>query len=202
MREILLKIAVVLVFFLNAAQGQNISFLQSKNIPLHIPTTGSSVTYHTFVSGDFNGDGKLDFVVSSTDLVLSSPMTSYLSAMLELGNGDGSFKSVDLPFAAKVIVATVPGAYDESLLAADVNNDGKLDLIIRIGTQTSLFLGNGDGSFQSGKLLPAFPLAIADFTKNGKSDLLVETGSLAADLKCGESSLNVYPGNGDGCRAS
>ena len=62
-----------------------------------------------------------------------------------LGNGDGTFQS-------PVISTGVTQPFD--MAAADVNDDGKLDLIIadQSTSQTFTFLGNGDGTFQAGSV--------------------------------------------------
>lgn len=145
-----------------APQAQTISFLRYKDVPIGPGSSNVS-------SGDFNGDGKLDLVVSSNS-----------NAALLLGNGDGTFKKIDLGFVAQFI------------LVADVNRDKKPDLLVAMGFQSYLLLGNGDGTFQPAKPLPGFPLAVADFNGDGNPDLLV------AGQLCSESSLSVYPGNGDG----
>jgi uncharacterized protein (TIGR03437 family) len=147
------------LFFEGRSVAQAISFARSGNIPIALGS--ASVT-----SGDFNGDGKLDLVVSSAS-----------NAVLLLGNGDGSFKSVDLGFVANIT------------LVADVNRDKKADLIVLIGNLAYVLLGNGDGTFQPPKLIPAFPLIVADFNGDSNPDLLAQ---------CQNGAISVYPGNGDG----
>jgi uncharacterized protein (TIGR03437 family) len=105
-------------------------------------------------------------------------------AMLLLGNGDGTFRSVDLGFMALFT------------LVADVNRDKKADLLVQDGSKAFLLLGNGDGTFQPAKPLPAFPLAVADFNGDGNPDLL-SAGVYGAG-QCASDSIVVYPGNGDG----
>ncbi len=145
-----------------ASQAQTVSFQRSQNVAIGLGSYSVS-------SGDFNGDGKLDLVVSSNS-----------NLALLLGNGDGTFKNIDLGFVAQFT------------LVADVNRDGKPDLLVASGTQAFLLLGNGDGTFRPAKPLPVFPLAVADFNGDGNPDLL------AAGQLCSQMSLSVYPGNGDG----
>ena len=140
------RLAIVSLLFLGEsdALAQGISFVRSNNIPIAL---GS----YSITSGDFNGDGKLDLVVSSAS-----------NAVLLLNNGDGTFKSVDLGFVARFT------------LVADVNRNKKADLIVLIGTEAFVLLANGDGTFQPRKFIPIFPLAVADFNGDGNPDLLAQ----------------------------
>ena len=94
--------------------------------------------------GDFNNDGKLDVALgfSGSNLVV-----------VVLGKGDGTFGGpTDL---------TLQTGYEADYVqVADVNKDGKLDLLTgnnlqpdpvtgAVDATLSVFLGNGDGTFQS-----------------------------------------------------
>ena len=90
---------------------------------------------------DVNNDGKPDVVGLNVSTVLTSPTTS-TTIEVELGVGDGTFKP-----------ATLTTAPDDLTLGsvADVNGDGKPDLVVVDNTSNSIeyFPGNGDGTFGS-----------------------------------------------------
>jgi uncharacterized protein (TIGR03437 family) len=167
--------------------------------PLSTPLQGSPAA---IVSGDFNGDGKLDLAILFT---IENAGTSD-QVIIYLGNGDGSFRQG----------ATYPtGPTANWMLAGDLNNDGKLDLVVtNIGTvssatgmqtqigNVSTFLGNGDGTFSIGTRMPisvwnseGYPgsMALADFNQDGKLDLALTIG---ANSVLG--GFAVLLGNGDG----
>jgi hypothetical protein len=144
----------------------------------------------TFATGDFNGDG-------IPDLAVANDVSNTVSILL--GNGDGTF-------APPQILIGVDGLHD-SIVTGDFNNDGKTDIAFctRRSTATAtsdqdsvtVWLGNGDGTFQSPKTFHtgADPIAMAvgDFNADGKIDIAV------ANLS---SSVSILLGNGDGTFAT
>jgi hypothetical protein len=134
-------------------------------------------------TADFNLDGKLD---------LAALRASGASAVgTFLGSGTGSFGSVyDVN-----VTATAPKA----LTIADLNRDGKPDIVTANGGHSSITvaLGNGDGSFT---VLPyhivggnARDVVITDMNKDGKPDAVVARGT---------NTLMVLFGAGDGTFSS
>ena len=131
------------------------------------------------VAGDFNGDGKLDLVVSNNDG--ASPNFAIL-----LGNGDGTF-------GAPMITSTGGGS-TQWLATGDFNKDGHLDLLLVDNTNgdVAIFLGKGDGTFQAPTLLPrkfANTAAVGDFNNDGNLDFVIISG---------DGFGYVYLGKGDG----
>jgi hypothetical protein len=138
-----------------------------------VPASASST-----VAGDFNGDGKLDLATLGG-----------LTVFLQLGNGDGTFQAATTACTIPGSSATVLG----DLAAADVNGDGKLDVVVEANL-IGVCLGNGDGTFSNApdyyEPLSTLPgtlgqfVAIADFNLDGKPDVVANN--------------EILLGNGDG----
>ena len=129
------------------------------------------------VAGDFDGGG--------ADLVTADV---FGSMHFLHGNGDGTF-------AVPVSVGTF--ASSSLLAAADVDGDGRLDLI-GVSGNLVVYLGHGDGTFDSPIATPinvyATSMALADLDADGKLDVVIG-GSY-------EDRLVVLLGNGDGTFAA
>jgi Calx-beta domain/FG-GAP-like repeat len=82
---------------------------------------------------------------------------------------------------------------------ADLNGDGRLDLAA-VGGNARVYLGNGDGTFQSPTsyaVLGVNSVAVADFNRDGKPDLLTAGNSttkvVSVLLNNGDGTFQVLP---------
>jgi hypothetical protein len=167
-------------------------------------TLGNWSTGATF--GDYDGDGRLDLFVpgyvhydidhppvpGSAEVAFSSCDFRGIKVMcgprglkgepdhLFHNNGDGTFTDV----SEKAGVADANRYYGLTGIFADVNNDGKVDLIVaNDSTPNYLYLNNGNGTFEdvsyasgyalneSGRETASMGVAVGDYLNNGLLDL-------------------------------
>jgi MBG domain-containing protein/Big-like domain-containing protein/VCBS repeat protein/CARDB protein len=136
--------------------------------------------------GDFFQHGMLDFAVVSD--------TSTAIEIWE-GNNNGTFTS-------KNSVSLPSGSVPWGIATADLNHDGILDLIVADSASNAItvFLGNGNGTFQTGTTIP---LTTVLSGSNGPKFLtaapLFGTGNMdLAVADYSNSRINLLQGNGDG----
>jgi hypothetical protein len=159
-----------------ATLGAAVSGTSFRQVTSRSPATGNYgdgvLPPNQAVSGDVNGDGKLDVVIgigSTTNAVL-----------IQLGDGDGTFQPL----------TRILGFDYGALALADVNGDGKLDLLSWGDHGLEVGLGNGDGTFtklptQLSPIANLDSIVVADVNGDGKLDIIPQVGQV--DL-----------GNGDG----
>jgi len=160
--------------------------------------SGGQNAYSVAVA-DVNGDGKPDLIVANGCATISCANGS---VGVLFGNGDGTFQTA--------VTYASGGQYAYSVAVADVNGDGKPDVVVTNGcagstncanTSVGVLFGNGDGTFQAAVTYAsggqAYSVAVADVNGDGKPDLVVAN---RCDLRtsCGNGSVGVLLGNGDG----
>jgi hypothetical protein len=132
--------------------------------------------------GDFNEDGIVDIATAASNGLVS----------LLLAQGDGTF----------ALAQEYPaGSQLGGIATADLNGDGRLDLVVTETANPSvrILLGAGNGLFltgnQYGALAAASSLVLADFDGNGTIDIAV--AYKGAD-NAPDNRVQVLPGVGDG----
>jgi hypothetical protein len=181
-----------------AAVSRKPSFAQVVDYPSGDPFAASLAV------ADVNGDGKLDLVVSHHCADYPGCTTKGTVGVL-LGNGNGTFQ------APRVFGSG--GFFAGSIAVADVNGDGKPDVVVVNGCpgdtapdcsgsgMVSVLLGNGDGTLQAAVSFGAGPLtrglAVGDVNRDGNPDLIVGN-ECDGRANCPSGEVSVLLGNGDG----
>ncbi|HXN73757.1 MAG TPA: Ig-like domain repeat protein [Candidatus Acidoferrales bacterium] len=141
----------------------------------------------TFITADLRGISKKDIVAANGQVFL--------------GAGDGVTYTL-VPTAAFTPSNTGTSQYAPSIVAADFNNDGKLDLATNDGVTIRLFKGNGDGTFVAGPAyatIPDFGFMIAtDLDGDGNIDLWSGFGGNGIYAGSDTNLAYALMGNGDG----
>lgn len=170
--------------------------LSETGAPLDFTVPSVQYTVSLLVA-DLNGDGLPDVVVSNA---FARPEA--LSVFLN--NGDGSLR-----LASQLETMPVTGGDRiQVVLGADVNKDGRLDLIVAetwigsgsIRTRVRIWPGQGDGTFAAPIVIPQMAdrflldgrLTLGDVNGDGNLDLIAST------QHAGSQTVNVLTGNGDG----
>ncbi len=136
--------------------------------------------------GDFNGDGKADIAVLDA--------SGKLGVLLNTGN-----------YGFSIISPVDYGFESGTLTAADVNNDGKADILVAGQSHISVLLSKGDGTFQPPIIIdiatasfPAHGLIVADFNGDGKPDIAFSSSTPELTSGAGSVTFGILFGNGDG----
>lgn len=152
-------------------------------------TTEGTVEYHlarifdkagvadALATGDVNNDGHVDIVIADID---------YKRVVVLLGDGQGGFSQ-------PTGLVTLTGTNPWSAALGDFDHDGKLDLVLghRDDRQVLLYVGTGDGHFQTGepKAIPipkaAVSMTAGDIDGDGYDDSVATSADKGLTLVFG-----------------
>jgi hypothetical protein len=163
-----------------------------ENLGIYNFAADAAVPGATAVVGDFDGDGKSDIALTGGQ--------GWNTVPVALSNGNGTFRTSNLPIVNFAADAQVPGA---RLVATDFDGDGRTDLAL-VGGQgwntVPVAFSNGNGSFRvTNYQVTNFPedaavgaLAVAgDFDGDGRGDIALTGGR-------GWNTIPIAFSNGDG----
>ena len=180
------------------------------------PDLDVNLAFSGVTAADFNHDGKLDIAYSFMDTSFTTHNITQ-GFVVQLGNGDGTFKAPVINTTYSSLNAPLVFFSNFIGAVADVNGDNFPDVFLILPTvitngtlqhQTELFVANGDGSFKApsnltltgnmlaptASSLSGVPIAVADFSGDGKADL-VAAGS-SSDGTVPEIAIALGNGNG------
>lgn len=158
--------------------------------PRNFTPTDANLHYNVaFVTADVNGDRAKDIVTAQGQIFL--------------GNGDGITYTQILQAALPPIL-TGTNNFAPSIVAADFNHDGIVDLAIDDGVTVCTYLGNGDGTFAAGHVYSTIAnygfLTATDLDGDGNVDLwsgYAGNGMYSGDAYLPDAAYALM-GNGDG----
>jgi hypothetical protein len=189
--------------------GKNRLYHNNRNGTFTDLAESAGVTIGTWSAGatfgDYDGDGQLDLFVAGyvkfdVDHPPDAKECQFRGAQVMCGprglkgeqdhlfhnNGDGTFTDVSV----KTGVSDPSGYYGLGALFVDLNNDGKLDLVVaNDSTPNYLYINKGNGTFADEAMLGGFALsddgreqanmgiAVGDYENNGHLDLVTTTFS-------------------------
>ncbi len=158
----LLSTNLLTVLFL-VLSVQFVSQVYAMAFTLSTSTTESSTTIRVF-TGDFDGDGDIDYIALNSNATEQS---------LDLYKNDGTGVFTRSAFGTSQNVV--------SARAGDIDNDGDLDLVVAETSTVKKYVNDGTGTFTSSTILSTSEtlreIILADFNNDGSLDYMYTAAS-------------------------
>ena len=158
--------------FAEVGEEAGVAFTHYRDIVDIIPLGAGVVVF------DYNGDGKQDIYVTSTEDIAGLASDTQGHNALYRNNGDGTFTDV----AAQAGVSDLSGKGNGGC-AADYDNDGDQDLFVANWGSSKLFRNEGDGTFSNvtadagvtdpDETYRSMGCAWGDYDRDGRLDVIV-----------------------------
>jgi len=188
----------------NQIDGRKMAPDSSLFLPTEVYLTGGQLGWATAIA-DMNNDGIPDILEVSC---CSARKDGNATIGVLIGHGDGTFQ--------KAKVRSSGAWYTYSIVVADLNGDGKQDVVVtsecdsgcaEAGNVVSVLMGKGNGILRPATVYPtgggeyasgegtSLPVVVADLNGDGKPDLVVVSQT---DSGYGDGMVGVLINNGDG----
>ena len=198
---------------LRAEDGKPATFFVGDRVPVSLgqfsasleggASSLSGVTSQDFPTTNLTTGAGPEFVatadlrsMSRNDLIVANGTDNTLSVFLS--NGDGTFENAitPLPLTGKDPVWIATGSFNNSSSAPSPDTFPDLAVADQGANTVSIFLGNGDGTFQPRVDLPTGigpdSVVTANFHDNSNTNLDLAVANF------NDNTISVYAGNGDG----
>jgi hypothetical protein len=195
----LVTICITSATLLQTASGQALGSAHANGLNFApVMLYGAGYAPYSVSIGDLNRDGHPDLIVANQ--ACNDQCAGKIGVLLN--NGDGTFQ--------KMVQHASGGWIAQSVVVADVNGDGKNDVLVahscvsKTNCNTGVvgvLLGDGNAGFQPFKTYSSggswtYSIRIADLNGDGHPDLVV--ANQIGDACCSQGSVGVLLGNGDG----
>ena len=142
------------------------------NVAFALPQSFYNNLVYAFATGDINGDGKLDIIGTSYDYVLVFINTS---------------TGGNISFASPVILQTTSGAGNTSVRVADLDRDGKPDIVVANTNTKSISIFRNQTTVGGVAFAPKIDysvpptdyvtnIAVTDYNMDGRPDIGIVSG--------------------------
>lgn len=170
------------------------NFAKSTNISISDPATKAHAFMTAALPISFGNDGTMDLVVSVGDYSSLANFSIDFLKNNERGKFSDESSSIVVWAPNGAYTGAVPDGSTFQLSAADINNDGHMDIVATVNNEKTVFLNDGSGHFveMPGNIFPESAdgsdphawlknMSFGDFNGDGLTDAVAYTGEPTGD---------------------